>query len=90
MILVSIACIAGTGFLWYTYIDIKYNLDKVPRSSLLLESVRNETAFLWYAIIATVITVSVLNCSHHTNKPVPVCDVIGYNIDPRHCDAKTS
>ncbi|GLV34162.1 Choline transporter-like 1 [Carabus blaptoides fortunei] len=60
MILVSIACIAGTSFLWYTYVDIKYNLDKVPRSTLLLESVRNETAFLWYSIIATIITVIIL------------------------------
>lgn len=60
MILVSIATIVGTGFLWYTYFDIKYNLDKIPKNTLLLESVRNETAFLWYSIIATIITVIIL------------------------------
>lgn len=56
MILVSIASVAGTAFLWYTYFDIKYNLDHTKRP-LLLESVRNETAFEWYSIIATIITV---------------------------------
>lgn len=56
MILVSVASVAGTAFLWYTYFDIKYNLDNTKRP-LLLESVRNETAFEWYSIIATVITV---------------------------------
>lgn len=57
MILVSIASVVGTGFLWYTYIDIKYNLDHTRKHMLLLESVRNETAFFWYSIVATVITV---------------------------------
>lgn len=60
MILVSITTIAGTAFLWYTYFDIKYNLDRVPKSTLLLESVRNETAFLWYSIIATIITLIIV------------------------------
>lgn len=60
MILVSIATIAGTIFLWYTYFDIKNNLDKVPKNTLLLESVRNETAFLWYSIVATIITVIIV------------------------------
>lgn len=45
MIGFAIASIAGTIFLWYTYFDIKYNLDKTRKSMLLLESVRNETAF---------------------------------------------
>lgn len=60
MIGVTIACIGGTGFLWYTYVDIKRNLDRIPEKVMLLESVRNETAFLWYSIIATIITVSVI------------------------------
>lgn len=60
MILVSITTIIGTVFLWYTYFDIKYKLDLIPKSTLLLESVRNETAFLWYSIIATIITVIIL------------------------------
>lgn len=58
MILVSIASVGGTAFLWYTYVDIKYNLDHTRKQMLLLESVRNETAFLWYSIVATIITVS--------------------------------
>lgn len=53
-----IASIVGTGYLWYTYYDIKHNLNETPKHMLLLESVRNETAFLWYAIIATVLTVN--------------------------------
>lgn len=58
MILVTIASIGGTAFLWYTYFDIKHNLDKTNKSTLLWESVRNEHAFLWFSIIATIITVS--------------------------------
>lgn len=57
MVAVTIASIAGTVFLWYTYFDIKHNLDKTNRDLWLLESVRNETAFFWYSIIATIITV---------------------------------
>ncbi|XP_030761838.1 CTL-like protein 1 [Sitophilus oryzae] len=63
MIGFAIASIGGTAYLWYTYYDIKHNLDKTEqneRYSLLLESVRNEVAFRWYAIIATVITVIIL------------------------------
>ncbi|KAJ8941231.1 hypothetical protein NQ318_015663 [Aromia moschata] len=57
MIGFTVASIAGTAFLWYTYIDIKYNLDKTPTHRLLSESVRNETAFFWFSIVATIITV---------------------------------
>lgn len=60
MILVSITTILGTAFLWYTYFDIKFNLDKISKSTMLLESARNETAFLWYSIIATIITLIIL------------------------------
>ncbi|XP_008197900.1 choline transporter-like 1 [Tribolium castaneum] len=60
MILFTIASILGTAFLWYTYFDIKYDLDKTNKHMLLMESIRNETAFLWYSIIATVITVIIL------------------------------
>lgn len=59
----AIASIGGTAYLWYTYFDIKHALDKTEQTekySLLVESVRNETAFFWYAIIATVITVIIL------------------------------
>lgn len=58
MILVSIASIGGTIFLWYTYFDIKNNLNHTSKITILSESLKNETAFLWYSIIATVITVN--------------------------------
>lgn len=57
MVLVSISCIVGTGLLWWTYFDIKKNLDNTDDTQLLEESVRNEKAFLAFSIIATVITV---------------------------------
>ncbi|ENN75884.1 choline transporter-like 1 [Dendroctonus ponderosae] len=63
MIGFSIASIGGTAYLWYTYFDIKRGLDRteqLEKYSLLVESVRNETAFFWYAIVATVITVVIL------------------------------
>ncbi|XP_015586774.1 CTL-like protein 1 [Cephus cinctus] len=60
MILVTVACIAGTGLLWWTYIGIKGMLDKTDPSQLLEESVRNERAFLAFAIIATIITIILL------------------------------
>ncbi|KAK9878646.1 hypothetical protein WA026_023096 [Henosepilachna vigintioctopunctata] len=60
MILFTIASIAGTAFLWYTYFDIKYNLDHTRQSMWLWEAARNEDAFLWYSIIASVITVIIL------------------------------
>lgn len=60
MIGCSVASIAGTVYLWYAYFDIKHNLDKTNSNYWLLESVRNETAFYWYSIIATIITVIIL------------------------------
>lgn len=57
MILFTIASILGTAFLWYTYFDIKYDLDKTNKHMLLTESIRNETAFFWYSVVATIITV---------------------------------
>ncbi|XP_022918127.2 choline transporter-like 1 [Onthophagus taurus] len=63
MILVSVASVAGTSFLWYTYIEIKYDLNNKmenDKDKILLESIRNGTAFFWYSIIATIITVILL------------------------------
>ncbi|XP_019877096.2 choline transporter-like 1 [Aethina tumida] len=60
MIAFSIASIGGTGYLWYTYFDLKRNLDKTNQNMMLLESVRNETAFFWYAVVASVITLIIL------------------------------
>lgn len=58
MIFVSIASIAGTAFLWYTYYDLKHNVNQSSsRLIILSETLKNETAFLWYSIIATIITV---------------------------------
>lgn len=59
MILFTLTSIGGTSFLWYTYFDIKYNLDHTRQSMWLWESARNEDAFFWYSIVATVITVSI-------------------------------
>ncbi|KAJ8976180.1 hypothetical protein NQ317_002229 [Molorchus minor] len=64
MIGFSIAGIAGTAYLWYTYYDIKYNLDKIPTHMLLSESVRNETAFFWYSIVATIITLCLATATY--------------------------
>lgn len=57
---VSIAAVGGTAYLWYTYAKIHRNLNAIPESQMLEESVRNETAFLTYSIIATIITVILL------------------------------
>lgn len=63
MIGFTIASIGGTAYLWYTYFDIKQGLDKAEQTekySILVESVRNETAFFWYSIVATIVTVSII------------------------------
>lgn len=65
MIGFTVAGIGGTAYLWYTYFDIKRNLDKTPEHLWLLESVNNEKAFLWFSIIATVITVSNTSIIRH-------------------------
>lgn len=67
MILFTVTSILGTVFLWYTYFEIKMNLNKSDQHLVLTDSLRNEKAFFWYSIIATVITVSCpgqnnLNC----------------------------
>ncbi|KAH9644315.1 hypothetical protein HF086_003814 [Spodoptera exigua] len=59
MILVSIASVAGTALLWYTYYELK-NKHKTFETAYLSESLKNESAFLWYSIIATIITVILL------------------------------
>lgn len=54
--------IAGTAFLWWTYVDIKNKLNKDEAISLPLLDVEinSERAFLVYSIIATVLTVILL------------------------------
>ncbi|XP_058798501.1 choline transporter-like 1 [Phymastichus coffea] len=59
MILVMIACIGGTGLLWWTYIDIKRQLDGIEVEQHLDESDDNKNTFLVLAIIATIFTVAI-------------------------------
>ncbi|CAH0627232.1 unnamed protein product [Chrysodeixis includens] len=59
MILVSVASIAGTALLWYTYHELRTK-HKTFETAYLSESLKNESAFLWYSIIATIITVILL------------------------------
>ncbi|PSN48822.1 CTL-like protein 1 [Blattella germanica] len=56
----SLHSITGTGVLWWTYAELKHQLDNTPDSQLLEESVNNESAFLIYSITATIITVIIL------------------------------
>ncbi|XP_060801052.1 choline transporter-like 1 isoform X2 [Amyelois transitella] len=61
MIIVSIASVAGTALLWYTYYELKHKQKSfADQVAFLDESLKNEKAFLWYAIIATIITVILL------------------------------
>jgi len=60
MLIVSILSVVGTGLLWWTYADLKHQLDNTPESEILKESVQNESAFLVYSILATVITIIIL------------------------------
>ncbi|KAH0549812.1 hypothetical protein KQX54_014475 [Cotesia glomerata] len=61
MVLVSGACICGTSLLWWTYADIKKTINATNPTELLEESLRNETAFLVFSIIATVITIVIIS-----------------------------
>lgn len=60
MIAVSIACVVGTGILWYTYASINWKLNATNQNELLEKSVYNEQAILVYAILATIFTVIIL------------------------------
>ncbi|KAF5275854.1 hypothetical protein FQR65_LT04092 [Abscondita terminalis] len=72
MILVSIACVVGTAFLWYTYYDVKTNNAKFTNKliPILSESTKNQTTFLWFSIAATIITVVILILIVFTRKQV--------------------
>ena len=50
----------GTAFLWWSYVDIKNDMDKLEDIDvpLLDVDVNNEQAFFWSAIVCTVLTVS--------------------------------
>ncbi|XP_049866141.1 choline transporter-like 1 isoform X2 [Pectinophora gossypiella] len=60
MILVSIASIVGTALLWYTYHELRTGKKDFAGTAFLAESFKNQQAFLWYSIIATIITVILL------------------------------
>ncbi|XP_022128106.2 choline transporter-like 1 isoform X3 [Pieris rapae] len=61
MIVVSIVSVAGTVLLWYTYHELRTKQrDFSDSTAFLAESFKNEKAFLWYSIIATIITVILL------------------------------
>ncbi|XP_015914425.1 choline transporter-like 1 [Parasteatoda tepidariorum] len=60
MIVACVACIAGTVVLWWTYIDLKWQLDSTSTDETLIESVKNEEAFLVYSIMTTIFTIILL------------------------------
>jgi solute carrier family 44 protein 1 (choline transporter-like protein) len=57
------APLVGTGLLWWTYADLKRQLDETSEGEILRESVQNESAFLVYSILATIITVNLFICT---------------------------
>jgi hypothetical protein len=73
LILSKGALLVGTGLLWWTYADLKHQLDNTPESEILKESVQNESAFLVYSIIATVITVNLFIYFYYSYLTVTVC-----------------
>ncbi|XP_026328516.1 CTL-like protein 1 isoform X2 [Hyposmocoma kahamanoa] len=60
MILVSIVSVAGTALLWYTYHELRTGQKDFADTPFLTESLKNKEAFLWYSIIATIITLILL------------------------------
>lgn len=58
MIITSIAAVAGTGMLWWAYVDLHYKLDSSPFYRMLEE--KNESTFLVFSVVATVFTVILL------------------------------
>ncbi|XP_075236219.1 choline transporter-like protein 1 [Lycorma delicatula] len=70
MILVCVSSLVGTLALWWTFLDIKKELDNTPESELLEESVQNERAFLIYALITTVFTLIILLLVHSMRRRV--------------------
>lgn len=59
MIAISITSVAGTVLLWYTYFELRSGR-KTFETMYLTESLRNEQAFFWYSIVATIITIVLL------------------------------
>ncbi|XP_039296274.1 choline transporter-like 1 [Nilaparvata lugens] len=59
----------GCTIVWWTYYDIKVELDNTPSELLLEEAIQNERAFFLYGIISSVITavIVLLVCSMRRN-----------------------
>jgi solute carrier family 44 (choline transporter-like protein), member 1 len=55
---VSLATIAGSFALWWTYFETKWLLDETPVEQMLLETATNERVLLVLAVVATIFTVS--------------------------------
>ncbi|GAB6028808.1 hypothetical protein CHUAL_004619 [Chamberlinius hualienensis] len=73
---IGLACCAGTGVLWWTYLDIKKELDSISKDELLEDSARNERAFLCYAIIASVLSVIVMSIMCCCKKKMPEVETL--------------
>jgi solute carrier family 44 (choline transporter-like protein), member 1 len=56
-VFVVVVSIALTGVLWWTYYDVKHNLDRKINVPLLEEAVKNESALFVLAIVSTIIMV---------------------------------
>ena len=63
LVLVSLSVIALTGVMWWTFFDLKYQLDWNPYFNKLPENIRNEQTFLALTIVVTVVSlILVLIC----------------------------
>lgn len=60
LIFVSISMLMVTTVLWWTYFDIKYQLNTVPLFDRLDENLRNEKSFLVLSIVSTIGTAVML------------------------------
>ncbi|RZF35015.1 hypothetical protein LSTR_LSTR013032 [Laodelphax striatellus] len=69
MTVVCIASLVGCTTVWWTYYEIKVELDNTPSELLLEEAIQNERAFFIYGIISSVITavILLLVCSMRRN-----------------------
>ncbi|XP_065212382.1 choline transporter-like 1 [Planococcus citri] len=60
MVSVCAVCVVVTGVLWWTYFDIKCQLDNRESGQWLNEEVDNEEVFKIYSVVATIVTLIIL------------------------------
>lgn len=60
LIVFSISIMIFTGLLWWTYADVKYNLNTLPNNRFIQDHVQNEKSLLILSIITTVIATVLL------------------------------